>query len=319
MQARVYWIHTLTPTHAGVGRGLGYIDLPIDRDCVTKWPIIRGSAIKGVWRDWTEANWATLAGRLPTGVTHDEFMDRVFGRADDTQSEAMANSGALMPTDARLVCLPVRSFHGTFAWITSPLALQVLSRTLELAGSQPPSVCSPDSDDTAFLTEGSKLVGDKRVFLEDLDLNGQVEQAAGEWAKAIAGWVFPDDPDWQKTFQQRFAVVPDAVFDYLCETGTEVHTRVRIDDDTKTVVEGALWTEEALPAETILAGLLQCDRIYGSNSGKLSPELILDVLASKADGEKDNLSPRAAAKKEVNLQVGGKATAGYGQVRCVVS
>lgn len=49
---RIYWLHTLSPTHAGIGRGVGYIDLPIDRDGVTRWPIIRGSAFKGVWRDW---------------------------------------------------------------------------------------------------------------------------------------------------------------------------------------------------------------------------------------------------------------------------
>ncbi len=44
---RIYWLHTLSPTHAGIGRGVGYIDLPIDRDGVTGWPIIRGSAFKG--------------------------------------------------------------------------------------------------------------------------------------------------------------------------------------------------------------------------------------------------------------------------------
>jgi hypothetical protein len=31
-----------------------------------------------------------------------------------------------IPTDARLVCLPVRSFQGTFAWCTSPMALKFL-------------------------------------------------------------------------------------------------------------------------------------------------------------------------------------------------
>ena len=48
---RIYWLHALSPTHAGIGRGVGYIDLPIDRDGVTGWPIIRGSAFKGVWAD----------------------------------------------------------------------------------------------------------------------------------------------------------------------------------------------------------------------------------------------------------------------------
>ncbi len=32
---RIYWLHALSPTHVGIGRGVGYIDLPIDRDGVT--------------------------------------------------------------------------------------------------------------------------------------------------------------------------------------------------------------------------------------------------------------------------------------------
>ncbi len=51
LTTRLYWLHALSPTHAGIGRGVGYIDLPIDRDGVTGWPIIRASAFKGVWAD----------------------------------------------------------------------------------------------------------------------------------------------------------------------------------------------------------------------------------------------------------------------------
>ena len=116
---RIYWIHTLSPTHAGIGRGVGYIDLPIDRDGVTGWPILRGSSFKGVWRDWA------VQKALPN-------IDIAFGRADNPAESA--NSGALIPTDAKIVCLPVRSFRGTFAWVTSPLCLQMLQRTLTLAG-----------------------------------------------------------------------------------------------------------------------------------------------------------------------------------------
>ena len=48
---KMYWLHTLSPTHVGTGRGLGYIDLPIHRDKVTNWPVIPSSAFKGVWAD----------------------------------------------------------------------------------------------------------------------------------------------------------------------------------------------------------------------------------------------------------------------------
>ena len=76
--------------------------------------------------------------------------------------------------------------------------------------------------------------------------------------------------------------------------------RVRIDDDTKTVVDGQLWYEEALPAETILAGLVICDRVYDTKAG-ITPQALLDGYASA----------------ELSLQIGGKATVGRGRVRCI--
>lgn len=50
---RIYWLHALTPTHSGIGRGVGYIDLPLDREALTGWPVVRGSAFKGVWADYS--------------------------------------------------------------------------------------------------------------------------------------------------------------------------------------------------------------------------------------------------------------------------
>ena len=96
----------------GVGRGMGYIDLPIDRDGITNWPIIRASAFKGVWADYFKAN--------EENRKNDPHLRAAFGISG---AENDSNSGSLIPTDAKLVCLPVRSFLGTFAWVTSPLCL----------------------------------------------------------------------------------------------------------------------------------------------------------------------------------------------------
>lgn len=137
--------------------------------------------------------------------------------------------------------------------------------------------------------------------MEDLDFKAQKCDTTNAWACQISKWVFPGDADWQAQFMRRFLVLPDAAFDFLCKTGTEVHTRVRIDDDTKTVATGALWTEESLPAESILAGIIQCDRIFGRNGEDITPSGLLDRFA------KDTLT----------LQIGGKATIGRGQMRCV--
>ena len=107
----------------------------------------------------------------------------------------------------------------------------------------------------------------------------------------------------QSVRKKRFVVLPDSAFDFLCETGTEVHTRVRISDETKTVETGALWTEESLPAETILAGIVQCDRVFQKKEDM--PKITEVELLEKF------------AKNRLLLQIGGKATVGRGQVRCV--
>ncbi|NMC19353.1 MAG: type III-B CRISPR module RAMP protein Cmr4, partial [Thermogutta sp.] len=172
---RLYWLHCLTPTHAGVGRGLGYIDLPIDRDAVTGRPIIRGSAFKGVWADHFQA---TESQRKK-----DAMLRAAFGTAG---ADNEANSGSLIPTDAHLVCLPVRSFRGTFAWATSPLTLQSLRRTLDLAGvgDLPPApddlaeeeAHHPDGELPTALTENGK------VYLEDMDFTARPCPTASQWA-----------------------------------------------------------------------------------------------------------------------------------------
>jgi CRISPR-associated protein Cmr4 len=293
---RLYWLHCLSPTHAGVGRGVGYIDLPIDRDVVTGWPILRSSGLKGVWADYF--------GATERQREKDPLLRAAFGVTGTGDHDA--TSGSLIPTDARLVCLPVRSFRGTFAWTTSPLCLQWLRRTLELAGvRQLPAAPTHLEETRAHHAEGSALVEGQKIYLEDLDFDAYPCPTANAWAAKISAWVFKDDAAWTQEFQKRFVVLPDVAFDYLCQTATEVHTRVRIDDETKTVAEGALWTEESLPAETILMGLIQCQRVFGKDGSAeaISPQQLLDRFATQP----------------LSLQIGGKATVGRGQVRCIFS
>ena len=276
--------------------------MPIDRDAVTNWPLIRGSSFKGVWADYYGANEEKRKS--------DPLLKIAFGHQPKDGTEG--NSGSLIPTDARIVCLPVRSFRGTFAWCTSSLCVSgCLDRTLRSAGFEKlpkvPNSPAGANEDTrvrgqVFHAKETLLTEkDKGVYFEDLDFSGVASDAASEWATEIAKRVFPDDAAWQGEFTQRFVVLPDVVFDFLTETGTEVNTRVKISDDTKTVQNGMLWTEESLPAETILAGVVACDRVFGRDGRDVTPEGLLGTFATKP----------------LNLQIGGKATVGRGQVRCV--
>ena len=289
-----YWIHTVTPLHVGTGRGVGYIDLPIAREKVTNWPCIPGSAVKGVVADHFGA---TEDERKTNGLVR-----AAFGMANDSSTiEANSTAGSLVFTDARIVCLPIRSFYGTFAWVTSPFCLERLKRD---AGLAVPSVVVK----SAIVTDKTKLVRDgTKLYLEDLDLDCTKSKEADGCAELIARAVFADRPDWQAIFRERLAIVSDDIFTFLCEAGTEVSAHIRIDEDSGTVAGGALWYEEALPVETLLAGTVWCDRVYRSKenekgaNGDLTKEKLLENFCSRP----------------LELQIGGKASTGKGQVRCL--
>lgn len=290
-KTRMYWLQTITPLHVGAGKGVGFIDMPIMREKVTDWPLVPGSAAKGVLRDHFFQNGNDEQKKL---------IDIAFGKqiVDD-----LSNAGSLILTDAHIVCLPVRSLYGTFAYITSPLVLEKLKRDLEAAGYKDlPSTLNPARNEV-LLVNGSKIVGEGRVFFEDLDFIAKEDKNAKEWAEMLAGVIFPKESVkeavWKGIFEERFAVLNDDCFNFLSKTGTEVTAHVRIEDDSKIVARGALWYEEALPAEAILAGVAWCDKVFGGNG--INQSKILETYCPK---------------DKLDLQMGGKATVGKGRVRC---
>jgi CRISPR-associated protein Cmr4 len=292
---KTYWLHAVSPLHVGAGRGVGYIDLPVVREKVTNWPYIPGSAVKGVTADHFHATEDARA--------KDTELSAAFGLADNSDTGAGANSGSLVFSDASIACLPIRSFYGTFAWITSPMTLKCLR-----AHRKPETLPVQPGDEEAFTPAGSVIAKKEKenaapkIYLEDIDLEAKENATLQKWGDFLAGEVFAEDMDWQKIFKERLVLVNDDLFTFLCETGTEVSARIRIEDGTKTVAKGALWYEEFLPVETLLAGVVWCDRVYGGD-GKPTERQLMERFC----------------KNPLDLQIGGKATTGKGRVRCLFS
>lgn len=296
---KLYCIQAITPLHVGTGRGVGFIDMPIMREKVTNWPLLPGSAVKGVMRDHFKEKGSPDQKRLINVAFGKEVLDQT---GDDS-----SNSGSLVLTDAHIICLPIRSLYGTFAYITSHLVLERLARDLDAAefeGIPPTPFVSVDN--VVLVVKGSKLtVTDKtedKVFFEDLDFRAKADEVAEKWGETLGKLIYSNDTNWQAIFKERFAVVSDDVFNFLAENGTEVSAHVRIKDDKKIVERGALWYEESLPAEAIMAGIAWCDRVYNGNG--TTQKQILDTYCSGPD---------------LSLQIGGKATVGKGRVRCIFS
>ncbi len=291
MLTRPYLLQALSPLHAGTGQSVAAIDLPIARMRATGMPFVPGSSIKGVLRQ----------ARRAAGNAEDGRSLAVFGpnrpesgpAGDDGRIE---HAGALIVGDARLLALPVRSFRGTFALVTSPLLLGLALRDLgpEHAGLRVPAL--PHGKRAARVGTRSINLHERHVYLEELDLPTEKERDMDAWAQAIAAVL----PDGGPPVAERLCAVDDDTMTFLWETATQVDTRVSIDGARGVAIQGALWTEESLPPETLLIGLLAAH-------GSLRSEVAMsasDVLAHAVRGEGEL------------LQFGGKATIGRG--RCLL-
>ncbi len=286
MAARMLYLHALSPVHTGTGQAVDVIDLPVARERTTNWPYIPGSSIKGVLRD--------LCRRpgVPDGKGSPVW--QAFG--PDT-ANASDGAGQLIFGDGRLLCLPVRSLHGTFAWLSCPLALARYARDHAAAGLPAPATSGADKvadDHIALPAATAAIASGNTVYLEDLDLAVDVVPNLAPLADAIGRAALADE-EWHSLFAARFGVVSDTTFTFLAETATVVTARIKLDDDTKTVATGALWYEEAIPAESIFSTPLLAMGRNGSDSAALF-ELLAAPLAGVA-------------------QIGGNASVGRGLMK----
>lgn len=297
MKTQPYLLHALSPLHAGTGQSVGVIDLPIARQRATGIPYVPGSSIKGVLRD------ARRRGGVEPPIEEAIFGPYREQRGPEGDTQAIdEHAGALLVGDARLLAMPVRSLRGTFALVTSPLLLQLAARDLAAGGHgalPPPQPVPPatalvqDPGSSPLVLEGPK----PRIHLEDIDLDvKRADEALVAWAKILERALAPED--WE-ILRRRLAVVDDETMTFLWETATQVDTRVRISRETGVVEDGALWTEESLPAETLLIGLMAAEDSFRKGAAHDAARILAEAL------------PRAAE----TLQLGGKATVGRGRCR----
>lgn len=301
MESRPFLLHALSPLHVGTGQSVGVIDLPLARMKATGIPFIPGSSLKGVLREL----------RRPRDTAGDTrgLHDAVFGprraKPGPEGDEPGDYAGALVVGDARLLALPVRSFVGTFALVTSPLLLALARRDLGGdAGAWPkvepldPRIARVASVKASAVVYGADTA-EPRVYLEDLDLSVAPEHDAAldAWAQGLAG-VLPETE--RALLTKRLVLVDDETMSFLWETATQVDTRVSIDPDTGTAAKGQLWTEESLPAETLLVGVMGATGTFNPAPRKLAADAVLDA---------------ALGGEGTVLQLGGKATVGRGRCR----
>ncbi|MGN1326197.1 MAG: type III-B CRISPR module RAMP protein Cmr4 [Candidatus Spyradenecus sp.] len=264
MHKRTLTLFTRTPLHIGCGTSVGAVDQPILRERATGLPLIPGSALKGVLADlFLENNKRTEEGK------------RLLGEDDD---KADAKRGSLLVGEARLVAFPIRSAKKGFAWITSPLLLQRLFPTESLG--------LPTVDDEAVCCDTTLCAPNNKAIFEEYVLGWTRNFPKDVMAKLQA---LAKNPLWSKTCATRLALVSDTLLTYFTQNACEIANHNRIDDETGTVADGALFSQENVPSEALFVATLQAQ-----------DEADLKTLCAKI-GESGHL-----------LQVGADASTGLG-------
>lgn len=291
---RLMTLHALTFLHPGTGQTTGVVDLPVQREVHTGFPMIASSGLKGALRERAEGEW-------------DRASEKVYSIFGPKESDA---AGALAITDARILALPVRSLQKVFVWVTCPMVIGRLQRDLNLAGIvlqagnplQNVDLSGPAqqtiSDDQALIPTDT-LTGS--LLLEELKFSvTQNNTQADSAAKAITALVHKEDGFDNK----RFALISNENFSYLARHATQVSARIALNEKKTTTGDGGnLWYEETLPPETLLYALLLANKPRYKLNDNPPPSIATE---QQVITEVDTLLNKQC------LQVGGNETVGQG-------
>ncbi len=294
--AAMLFFYCETPLHAGSGSNISHVDLPLQRERHTDYPIVQASGVKGACRDWAENLLAARQGEIT----------RIFGPEGDSSSE---HSGAVAFTDAQVLLFPVRSFKGGFAWLTCPQVLNRLQRRLAMIGANVDVGWQAPSDTPAigqvWTGKTCRLAADGVIILEDMACRADQSQAVlvDNLAAWLAAKAFPQTPVYaylRQSLPECLLILHNDQFQDFVRLSTEIITRIRI-GESGTVESGALWTQELLLADTLLYSLV------------LAKNLRVNGTTQKAQDSLQFIQELVTTGRI--LQMGGDETIGRGLVR----
>lgn len=266
-------MYGVTPCHAGSGSSFSVIDLPIQRERHTNWPVIHASGMKGAIR----AQFDRYKGKTQSSA--DDLTELIFG------SEKSEYAGSLSISDAKILAFPMRSSFAPFVWITCPAVLTRLNKDLKLAEKQGDDLgeIREIAKNQAFWISGAFTEG-INVLLEDMEVTTMKPVALPNIETFLAK-------------AERLLIVHDEVFNYGVSNCTSIMAHISIDQKTGTTKDGSLRYKEELPSDTLMYALVS----WGDsrNMGdQLKSEMIKGLVTQDAIVN--------------HLQVGGDETLGRG-------
>lgn len=257
-------MYAVTPCHAGSGSALGVLDLPIQRERHTNWPMIQASGVKGAFR----ANFDRYKNNIKSEdikkrKDFDNLSDVVFG-TDKNGGYA----GSLSISDAKILAFPMRSNISPFVWITCPAVLKRLQKDLMIAD-------MPSFDMPNFMVKDDESISlgsidqNKNVLLEDYEVTVSKKEDLSENLK-----VYFKDAD-------RLLLVSDEVFNYGVSNCTQIMAQIKIDSKTGTTQDRSLRYQEELPSDTIMYTVIHWGDTKNTAEDKLKAETVKNFITKE--------------------------------------
>lgn len=277
------FMKAVTPIHAGSGQDLGIVDMPIQRERHTNIPKIESSSFKGALKEKLRKN-------------KSKNIDLLFG-----PEEGDKYAGALGFTDVRLLFFPVRSLNGIFKLVTCPYVLERLKEDLEIQFDDKKDELLKALD--KVISESENLYSgecygydekEEKMYIEEYSFTQEEKNMKRDLDKIL-------DVCLESKYKDKVKIISNDDFIDFVTMYTEIITRNRIKPETGTASDTALFTEEYLPAESILYTL-----VLASDSYK--------------EGNKDKASDilKMFFEEEIDVfQVGGNVTIGKGIVKVI--
>lgn len=290
--AKLISLQALTFLHPGTGQSTGVVDLPIQREVHTEFPMFAASGFKGSLRNKAEQDC--------NNESDEEQVISMFGAK--AQSEDLT-AGAFSITDARILAFPVRSLQNVFMWVTCPMILERLKRDCKITKLQGVgyesinsiSVSKENVKTTTNANLSSPLVLEELAFSVEVDHADETQNKVNKVASLIKS-LTNEDSGFD---ENRLVIINDDDFKYLVKFATQVSARIKLNDNkTTTGGGGNLWYEETLPPETLLYAITL---FHNPRNPKSRMENAAEVANSFQDIISDGF-----------IQIGGNETVGQG-------
>lgn len=240
LDVHMFYIKAITPVHAGSGRELGLIDMPIQKEQHTGIPKIEGSTVKGCLRE------VHRCGKQKGDI------NTLFG-----PEKGDAQAGLLGFSDAKLLLYPFISVGHVFAYATCPYLINRYMDDCRLIDNT--GRCSEEENNNTILEKHISMEDGHFIPIINMDdAKGHIILNEYRFIKADNCGINVKEKLNNMNLTKPVVMISDVDFIEMITLCKEIITRNRINHETGTVdkKEGGLFTEEYLPAESILYSLL---------------------------------------------------------------